>query len=251
VGAQAIAAMAFGTQSIPKVDKIFGPGNAWVTKAKQMLGQEYLEDVSFDLPAGPSEVLILGDEFSNPKFIASDLLAQAEHGNESQVILITTSEKLLNSVKIEIESQIQFLSRSLIIKKSLEKSALILLENINQCIEFINQYASEHLILQNKNPRNILSKILNAGAIFIGNYTPESIGDYISGSNHVLPTNGFAKNYSGLSVNDFVKYISVQNLTERGLRQYGKNVEILSNIEGLTAHKNSITIRLKELDNNI
>ena len=247
-GAQAIAALTFGTESIPKVDKIFGPGNQYVTQAKQ-LAMEY--HVAIDLPAGPSEVLVIADESANPEFCAADLLSQAEHGTDSQVIFISTDEDIFNKTLKEIEKQVAELPRNEIAKSALENSRFILMKSIEEAIEMSNYYAPEHLILSVLNPRNYISKINNAGSIFLGNYTPESAGDYASGTNHTLPTNGFARNYSGVSLDSFVKKITIQEISKTGLQNIGKTIEIMAAAEGLTAHKNAVSLRLKSLENGI
>lgn len=243
-GAQAIASLTFGTESIPKVDKIFGPGNQYVTQAKQ-LAMEY--NVAIDLPAGPSEVLVIADETANPEFCAADLLSQAEHGTDSQVIFISTDEIIFNKTVKEIEKQLAELPRNEIAKLALENSSFILLKSVDEALEMSNFYAPEHLILSVENPRSYISKITNAGSIFLGNYTPESAGDYASGTNHTLPTNGFAKNYSGVSLDSFVKKITIQEITKTGLKNIGKTIEIMAEAEGLNAHKNAVSLRLKSL----
>ncbi|MBF8455871.1 histidinol dehydrogenase [Kaistella sp. G5-32] len=247
-GAQAIAALTFGTESIPKVDKIFGPGNQYVTQAKQ-LAMEY--NVAIDLPAGPSEVLVIADETANPEFCAADLLSQAEHGTDSQVIFISTDEIIFNETLKEIEKQLAELPRNEIAKSALENSRFILLKSIEEAIEMSDYYAPEHLILSVENPRNYILKISNAGSIFLGKYTPESAGDYASGTNHTLPTNGFAKNYSGVSLDSFVKKITIQEITKTGLQNIGKTIELMAEAEGLNAHKNAVSLRLKSLQNGI
>ena len=247
-GAQAIAAMSLGTETVPKVYKIFGPGNQFVTEAKifaQKLG------IAIDMPAGPSEVLVIADETANPSFVAADLLSQAEHGIDSQVVFLTTSKEILEKVKQETEVQIQDLPRKDIAEKALENSSFILLNSIEECIEFSNEYAPEHLILSIENPENILSEITNAGSIFLGNYTPESAGDYASGTNHTLPTNGNARAYSGVSLDSFVKKITIQKISEKGIQNLGKTIEKMAAEEGLFAHKNAVTLRLKNLENGI
>ncbi|HEV2614239.1 MAG TPA: histidinol dehydrogenase [Gammaproteobacteria bacterium] len=247
-GAQAIAAMAYGTESIPKVDKIFGPGNRWVTQAKQLVSQDS-EGAAIDMPAGPSEVMVIADDEANPAFVAADLLSQAEHGVDSQVILIALSEQFIGRVRSALESQLEKLSRKNIIIQALTHSRMIVAENINQAINISNNYAPEHLILQINHPEKYTDKISNAGSVFLGPWAPETIGDYVTGSNHVLPTYGYAKNYSGLSVLDFMKFISFQSVTKSGLVKMGPYAEILSSIEGLDAHKNAVSLRLAELNN--
>ncbi len=244
-GSQAIAAFTFGTETIPKVDKIFGPGNQYVTAAKQ-LALNY--NISIDIPAGPSEVLVVADETSIPEFVASDLLSQAEHGTDSQVILLSNSQKIIDEINIEIEKQLSDLPRKEIAKIALQNSKSILLSSIDEAIEFSNYYAPEHLILAIENAEKFTDKITNAGSVFLGNYSPESAGDYASGTNHTLPTNGFAKNYSGVSLDSFVKKITFQNITKPGIRNLGKTIEIMAEAEELMAHKNAVSIRLKSLE---
>lgn len=245
-GAQAVAALAFGTESIPKTYKIFGPGNKYVTEAKIQASQHH-DGAAMDMPAGPSEVLVIADEYANPVFVASDLLAQAEHDIAAQVILVTTSEKLIGEVQKEVERQTSYLSRKVIIEQALAKSAIILASNIEEAFAISNQYAPEHLILQIENAQESLSKVMNAGSIFVGSWTPESIGDYASGTNHVLPTYGYAQMYSGLDVIAFMKAISYQNLSEAGILHLGPTVETLADLEGLDAHKNAVSVRLASL----
>ena len=247
-GAQAIAALTLGTETVPKVDKIFGPGNQFVTQAKK-LALEY--NVAIDLPAGPSEVLVIADATAIPAFCAADLLSQAEHGTDSQVIFIATDESIFNETIEEIEKQLQQLPRNEIAKSALEKSRFIFLNFIDEAIEMSNFYAPEHLILMIENPRNYIKSITNAGSIFLGNFTPESAGDYASGTNHTLPTNGFAKNYSGVSLDSFVKKITIQEISKTGLQNIGKTIEIMAAAEGLMAHKNAVSLRLKTLQNEI
>ncbi|WP_373709378.1 histidinol dehydrogenase [Kaistella sp.] len=247
-GAQAVAALTVGTESIPKVDKIFGPGNQYVTQAKQ-LAMEY--NVAIDLPAGPSEVLVIADTNANPEFCAADLLSQAEHGTDSQVIYIATDEDVFNNTLMEINKQVAELPRNEIAKIALENSRFILMNSVEEALEMSNFYASEHLILAVENPRNYIGKITNAGSVFLGNYTPESAGDYASGTNHTLPTNGFAKNYSGVSLDSFVKKITIQEISKTGIQNIGKTIEIMAAAEGLKAHKNAVSLRLKSLENGI
>ena len=247
-GAQAIAAITLGTESIPKVDKIFGPGNQYVTQAKQ-LAMEY--NVAIDLPAGPSEVLVIADEKANPTFCAADLLSQAEHGTDSQVIFIATDEIIFNETLKEINKQLAELPRNEIAKLALENSRFILMRSVDEALEMSNRYAPEHLILAVENARDFIAKITNAGSVFLGNYTPESAGDYASGTNHTLPTNGFAKNYSGVSLDSFVKKITIQEISKTGLKNIGKTIEIMAAAEGLMAHKNAVSLRLKSLENGI
>ena len=242
-GAQAIAAMAYGTATIPQVYKIFGPGNQYVTAAKQMVNKN---GIAIDMPAGPSEVLVIGDDESRPDFIAADLLSQAEHGADSQVIFVTTDEAYLNMVHFAIDQQLKNLPRKELIEKALENSKLILVKDMDEAIYLSNFYAPEHLILQTRNAEELAEKVLNAGSVFIGHYSPESAGDYASGTNHTLPTNGFAKAYSGVSLDSFVKKITFQKITKEGLQNLGKTIEIMAENEGLFAHKNAVSIRLKD-----
>jgi len=244
-GSQAIAGLTFGTETIPKVDKIFGPGNQYVTFAKQ-LALNY--NVAIDIPAGPSEVLVITDESSIPEFVASDLLSQAEHGTDSQVILLSNSEKIINEINIEIKKQLSDLPRKEIAEIALQNSKSILLSSIDEAIEFSNYYAPEHLILAIENAESFTNKITNAGSVFLGNYSPESAGDYASGTNHTLPTNGFAKNYSGVSLDSFVKKITFQNITKNGIKNIGKTIELMAEAEVLMAHKNAVSVRLKYLE---
>ena len=240
-GAQAIAAMAFGTETVPKVFKIFGPGNQYVTCAKQLVQSE---GVAIDMPAGPSEVCVLADEFANPVFIAADLLSQAEHGADSQVLLVTTSQKLASEVRTEIENQLGDLPRRTIASKALENSRSIIVKTKEDAIDLVNEYAAEHLIIACEDDEAIAEKIVNAGSVFLGNYSPESAGDYASGTNHALPTNAFAKSYSGVSVDSFVKKITWQKLTKEGLIQIADAVQTMAKAEGLDAHANAVAIRL-------
>lgn len=245
-GSQAIAGLTFGTETLPKVDKIFGPGNQYVTFAKQ-LALNY--NVAIDIPAGPSEVLVIADESSIPAFVASDLLSQAEHGTDSQVILLSNSERVINEINIEIDRQLKELPRNEIAKIALQNSKSILLNSIDEAIDFSNFYAPEHLILSIENAENFTDNITNAGSVFLGNYSPESAGDYASGTNHTLPTNGFAKNYSGVSLDSFVKKITFQNITRKGIQNIGKTIESMAEAEELMAHKNAVSVRLKYLEN--
>ncbi len=245
-GAQAIAAMAYGTETVPKVNKIFGPGNQYVTMAKQLVSQE---GVAIDMPAGPSELAILADTSANPAYMASDLLSQAEHGIDSQVILVTTSINILREIKHEILKQLKTLSRKHIIEKSLDHCLFIQVHSTEEGIDFINEYAPEHLILSVYNPEKAAEKIKNAGSVFLGNFSPEAAGDYASGTNHTLPTNGFARSFSGVSTESFMKYITFQNLTREGLGKLGKAIEAMAEAEELQAHKNAISIRLKDIQN--
>ncbi len=239
-GAQAIAAMAFGTKTIPKVNKIFGPGNQWVTNAKQIVNSY---GVSIDMPAGPSEVLVVADDSANPKFVASDLLSQAEHGADSQVVLVSNSEKLIKGVFEEIDTLKEKLSRKDLIKKSLSNSSAILVNNLDEAFDISNEYAPEHLILSIDNAETLSEKVINAGSVFLGNYSPESAGDYASGTNHTLPTNGFATAYSGVSLDSFMKNITFQKLTQKGLQKLAQTIEIMAESEGLDAHKLAVTVR--------
>lgn len=245
-GAQAIAAMAYGTETIPQVYKIFGPGNQFVTKAKELVQQS---GVAIDMPAGPSEVLIISDDSGIPAFIAADLLSQAEHGADSQVILLSTSENIIAQTQIELEVQLKELPRKEIATKALENSRLILLKTIEDCIDFSNTYAPEHLIIASEKAEDYTSFISNAGSVFLGNYSCESAGDYASGTNHTLPTNGYAKNYSGVSLDSFVKKITFQKLSEKGISNIGPAIEIMAEAEELFAHKNAVTLRLKSIQN--
>lgn len=243
-GIQAIAAMAYGTESIPKVYKIFGPGNQYVTAAKQLVS---LRDVAIDMPAGPSEVEVLADETAHPAFVAADLLSQAEHGTDSQVLLITTSAALQQAVKKEVERQLANLSRKEIARKSLENSKLIVVDGMDEAIELTNAYAPEHLIIETADYRSVASRIVNAGSVFLGHLSPESAGDYASGTNHTLPTNGYAKAYSGVSLDSFIRKITFQEITPAGIRHIGPAIETMAANEQLDAHKNAISIRLKHL----
>lgn len=239
-GAQAIAAMTFGTETIPKVDKIFGPGNQWVTVAKQIVNSF---GVAIDMPAGPSEVLVIADDYANAKFVASDLLSQAEHGADSQVILISTSEILISKVEDEVDILTTQLSREVIIEQSLKNCIMILVNNLDEAIAISNIYAPEHLILAVDNPESLAEKVINAGSVFLGNYSPESAGDYATGTNHTLPTNGFASTYSGVSLDSFIKKITFQKLTKSGLSKIAFAVETMAEAEGLDAHKLAVTLR--------
>lgn len=244
-GAQAIAAMAYGTETIPAISKIFGPGNQYVTKAKQLVSEE---GVAIDMPAGPSEVLVYADETSTPSFVAADLLSQAEHGEDSQVILVLTSDTLVAAVQKEITTQLEALPRKNIVSVALGKSRIIVIENEQEAIDFINVYAPEHLIINTKNPDAAAGSIKNAGSVFLGDYTPEAVGDYASGTNHTLPTNGYAKSFSGVSLNSFMKFITYQQLTKEGIKNLGPIVETMAAAELLEGHKNAVSLRLKDLD---
>ena len=241
-GVQAIAGMAYGTETIPKVFKIFGPGNQYVTAAKQLIQKE---GVAIDMPAGPSEVLVLADKTAVPEFVTADLLSQAEHGSDSQVILLTTSDEVAEKVQLCIKEQLKDLPRKEIAEKALSNSKIILLNSMDEAIELSNLYAPEHLILSCENAKELTGKIISAGSVFIGNYSPESVGDYASGTNHTLPTNGYAAMYSGVSIDSFVKKITFQQLTKEGLTNIGNTVMQMAEAEGLDAHKNAVAIRLK------
>ena len=243
-GAQAIAAMALGTKTIPKVMKIFGPGNQYVTKAKELITHE---GIAIDMPAGPSEVLVIADNNANPQFVASDLLSQAEHGIDSQVIMLTDSESLTKAVSESIDAQLKELPRAQLASKALDNSMMIVFKSLDDCMEFSNMYAPEHLIINTVNYSELSKKILSAGSVFLGGFSCESAGDYASGTNHTLPTNGFAKNYSGTSTNSFCKEISFQEITPEGLTLLGPTIETMAEAESLTAHKNAVSIRLKSL----
>ena len=247
-GVQAIAALAYGTETVPKVNKIFGPGNQYVTAAKQLIQQA---GVAIDMPAGPSEVCVWADETCIASFVAADLLSQAEHGADSQVLLIANAIAIVEAVQKELEQQCAVLTRKDIAEKALKNSRAIVLNNSEDAIAFINEYAPEHLILSIENAAQMADKIINAGSIFIGNYSPESVGDYASGTNHTLPTNGFAKAYSGVSMDSFVKKITFQQITERGLTNIAPTVIEMAEAEGLQAHSNAVAIRLKWLDSKI
>jgi len=246
-GAQAIAALAYGTQSIPKADKIFGPGNAWVTAAKQLVAADPA-GAACDLPAGPSEVMVVADDTARPDFVAADLLAQAEHDVQAQAILVTNSRALATAVSVEVEQQTQQLSRRSILEESLASSRCIVVPDIETAIDVANLYAAEHLILEVQQPRQWLARIQNAGSVFLGAWSPEPMGDYCSGTNHVLPTYGYARAYSGLSVLDFVKGMTVQELSPAGLRALGPVAVELARLEGLDAHASAVTRRLEVLD---
>ena len=243
-GAQAIAAMAYGTESIPRVYKIFGPGNQYVTAAKIRVS---MEGTAIDMPAGPSEVLVLADHTANPAFIAADLLSQAEHGPDSQVLMITTEKRLLKEVHSELQTQLQTLPRRDIAETSLAHSKLILVKSLSEGIDMVNEYAPEHLILSVDQPESVADKVINAGSVFLGNYTPESAGDYASGTNHVLATNGYARVFSGVSVESFVKKITFQQITPSGLREIGPTIETMAAAEELNAHEKAVTLRLAHI----
>ena len=243
-GVQAIGAMAYGTESVPKVYKIFGPGNQYVMASKQMVA---LHDVAIDMPAGPSEVEVIADETANAKFVASDLLSQAEHGVDSQVVLVTTSEKLLEEVEYEVQHQLSRLPRWEIAEKSLANSKLILVKDMEEAIELTNEYAPEHLIIETKDYMDVAEKVVNAGSVFLGSFTPESAGDYASGTNHTLPTNGYAKAYSGVSLDSFIRKITFQEISREGIQNIGPAIEVMASHEQLDAHKNAVTVRLNSL----
>ncbi len=236
--------MTFGTESIPQVYKIFGPGNQYVTVAKQLATKF---GVAIDMPAGPSELLVVSDDTANPAFTASDLLSQAEHGTDSQVILISTSLKMLDAIEKEIEKQMKTLSRLKIVKKAIENSKLIFVKTKETALKLINEYGPEHLIICSEESDFYIQGINNAGSVFIGNYTPESAGDYASGTNHTLPTNGYSKAYSGVNLDSFIKAITFQKISKKGILNIGNTIEIMAEAEGLDAHKNAVTIRLKNL----
>ena len=245
-GAQAIAAMAYGTQTIPKVDKIFGPGNAYVTEAKGQVSRDW-RGAALDMPAGPSEVLVIADESANPAFVASDLLSQAEHGPDSQVVLVTTSASLADAIGSEIQAQLADLSRRDIAEQALKASLVILCDNLEEACAISNAYAPEHLIVQTRAPRDLLDKLENAGSIFLGAWTPESVGDYASGTNHTLPTYGYARTCSSLGLADYQRRYTVQELTADGIRGLGPIVQRIAQAEGLDAHKHAVTLRLNAL----
>ena len=245
-GIQAIAGMTFGTTTIPKVYKIFGPGNQYVTVAKQLATQF---GVAIDMPAGPSELLVVADDSAVPAFVASDLLSQAEHGADSQVILVATSKTMIEAVEQEVQSQLAVLPRKVIASKAIANSKLIFVENKEIALDLINEYGPEHFIVCTEDNDFYVDNIENAGSVFIGNYTPESAGDYASGTNHTLPTNGYAKNYSGVNLDSFMKSMTFQKISETGIQTIGKAIEIMAEKEGLQAHKNAVTLRLKAIEN--
>ncbi|MDB4924549.1 histidinol dehydrogenase [Mucilaginibacter sp.] len=242
-GSQAIAAMAYGTESITKVDKIFGPGNQFVTKAKTII--QSTTTTAIDMPAGPSEVLVIADDTARPEYIAADLLAQAEHGIDSQSILVATSAQIAKETLAEVEKQTAVLPRAEIVKQALANSYIIITNTLDEAMRFSNEYAPEHLILATDNWQQITGKIINAGSVFLGNLTPESAGDYASGTNHTLPTSSYSRAYSGVSVDSFVKKITFQLITSEGIKNIGPSVEILAELEGLHAHKNAVSVRMK------
>jgi len=243
-GAQAIGAMAYGTYTIPKTDKIFGPGNQFVTKAKTII--QSTTTTAIDMPAGPSEVLVIADETANPVYIAADLLAQAEHGTDSQAILVTNSASIAQQTLEELDKQLPLLPRSEIAAKAIENSYIVITNNMDEAMDFSNQYAPEHLILATTNWQQLTANIINAGSVFLGNLTPESAGDYASGTNHTLPTSSYARAYSGVSVDSFVKKVTFQHITPEGIKNIGPTVEVLAELEGLMAHKNAVSVRMKK-----
>ena len=247
-GVQAVASMAYGTETIPNVYKIFGPGNQYVTTAKMLVSRD---NVAIDMPAGPSEVLVMADETSNPEFVAYDLLSQAEHGTDSQVILVTNKEEIIPGVQKQLELKLKTLSRKEFAEKSLENSKIILMEDENEMLDLVNEYAPEHLIISMKNADSIATRIVNAGSVFIGNNTPESAGDYASGTNHTLPTNGWAKSMSGVNMESYLKRITFQKISEYGLFNIGEAIEVMAATEGLDAHKNAVTVRLDAIKSNL
>ncbi|MCL3778812.1 histidinol dehydrogenase [Prolixibacteraceae bacterium JC049] len=241
-GVQAIGAMALGTESVPKVCKIFGPGNQFVTAAKQLVS---IADVAIDMPAGPSEVAIMADDSADASFVAADLLSQAEHGADSQVVLVTSSEELIGKVTDELEAQLGQLPRKEIAEKALLNSNILLVKNQQEMVQLINAYAPEHLIISTENYLEVAAKITNAGSVFLGNYTPESAGDYASGTNHTLPTNGWAKSYSGVNMDSFMRKITFQEISKAGIQELGKTIEVMAEAEMLFAHKNAATLRMQ------
>ncbi len=241
-GVQAVGAMAYGTEIIPQVYKIFGPGNQYVTCAKQLINKQ---GVAIDMPAGPSEVAVLVDETCVPEFVAADLLSQAEHGSDSQVILVSTNETIIQNIQTELEKQLTVLPRKDLASKALENSKAILMKTNTEAINLLNEYAPEHLIIACANDEQLAEQVVNAGSVFLGNYSCESAGDYASGTNHTLPTNGYAKAYSGVSLDSFVKKITYQKLSKEGINNIGPAIELMAEAEGLQAHKNAVTVRLK------
>ena len=242
-GAQAVAAMAFGTQSVPKVSKIFGPGNAFVTQAKRLVS-ECADGAAIDMPAGPSEVLVIADGGADPVFVAADLLSQAEHGKDSQVILLTPDVDLAEKVSLEVDRQLQTLPRRAIAEVALSMSRIIIAKDLSVCVAISNRYAPEHLILQTRNARELVTEVRNAGSVFLGNYCPEALGDYMAGPNHVLPTGGTARFFSPLSIDDYVKKSSILSFSEGAFKALGKDVIRFAEAEGLTAHANSVKVRM-------
>jgi histidinol dehydrogenase len=243
-GSQAVAAMAYGTETITKADKIFGPGNQFVTKAKTII--QSTTTTAIDMPAGPSEVLVIADESAKPAYVAADLLAQAEHGIDSQSVLVCTTQKIADDTLLEVEKQLAVLPRAEIAKQALDNSYIIITDNLVEAMDFSNQYAPEHLIIATDKWQQVTGSIINAGSVFLGNLTPESAGDYASGTNHTLPTSSYARAYSGVSVDSFVKKITFQHLTEEGIKNIGPSVEILAEMEGLHAHRNAVTVRMQK-----
>jgi histidinol dehydrogenase len=243
-GVQAIASLAYGTETVPQVYKIFGPGNQYVTCAKQLVNKE---GIAIDMPAGPSEVAVYADETANASFVAADLLSQAEHGVDSQVLLVATTRTIIDNVKKEIAVQLESLSRKSVAAKALVNSRFIVMDNTNAAFALLNEYAAEHLIIASDSAKQLSELVINAGSVFLGHYSPESVGDYASGTNHTLPTNGYAKSYSGLSLDSFVKKITFQQLSKDGIKNIGSTVEAMAAAEGLDAHKNAVTIRLKAI----
>jgi histidinol dehydrogenase len=243
-GSQAVAAMAYGTETITKVDKIFGPGNQFVTKAKTII--QSTTTTAIDMPAGPSEVLVIADDSAKPLFVAADLLAQAEHGIDSQSVLVCTSQQIADDTLLEVEKQLAVLPRAEIAKQALNNSYIVITDNLFEAMDFSNQYAPEHLILATDKWQQITGSIINAGSVFLGNLTPESVGDYASGTNHTLPTSSYARAYSGVSVDSFVKKVTFQHLTEEGIKNIGPSVEILAEMEGLHAHRNAVSVRMNK-----
>ena len=243
-GAQAIAAMAYGTETIPQVYKIFGPGNQYVTCAKQLVNKE---GIAIDMPAGPSEVAVYADETANSIFVAADLLSQAEHGADSQVVLVAVSQQIIDSVKEQIATQLIQLSRKDIAVKALQHARFIVMENASKAFGLLNEYAAEHLIIASDNAISLAANVVNAGSVFLGHYSPESVGDYAAGTNHTLPTNGYAKAYSGVSLDSFVKKVTFQQVSKTGIKNIGSAVEVMAAAEGLDAHKNAVNVRLKTI----
>jgi histidinol dehydrogenase len=243
-GVQAVGAMAYGTESVPKVYKIFGPGNQYVMAAKQQVS---LHDVAIDMPAGPSEVCVIADEMASPEFVAADLLSQAEHGADSQVILITTSHKLIDSVLQEVERQLRQLSRKEIAQRSLENSRIILVNDMKEAMDLSNAYAPEHLVIQTEDYEELAGRVVNAGSVFLGRYACESAGDYASGTNHTLPTHGYATTYNGVNLDSYCRKVTFQHLTPEGVRAIGRAVELMAEAEQLDAHKNAMTVRINSL----
>ena len=245
-GIQAIAAMTYGTETVPNVYKIFGPGNQYVTAAKQLVS---LRDVAIDIPAGPSEVEVIADESANPAFVAADMLSQAEHGTDSQAILVTTHEEMVDQVVAEIQRQLNDLPRKEMTERSLEHSRIVVLKDHNEVIDFTNAYAPEHLIIETKDYASLSEQITNAGSVFLGHFTPESAGDYASGTNHTLPTNGYARLYSGVNLDSFVKKITFQEISQAGIRNIGKTIETMAQAESLQAHSNAVSLRISTIEN--